>query len=357
MTNADDFDSLLSATATWQGGRQDLARRLLDAGKPEQAIAALGPSLWTPATPAPLARRALYDVAAHLRSGAMAADLKSEAAKRAFRLAGFHANEIRLVQGEMAKLLDPYAAEHGSEVDRRRPVIDPQNAYAICMTPRSGSNFLVRCLSETGLLGHPGEYLHRNEPSAMPSVVSRFGTPTLDAAMGEIMYRTRSPNGVFGIKLHIGMLLPLLVEGTFERAFTGAKFIYTTREDLVAQAISFARATITGAWLSKNEADPAEFSFDAIHGAVRHISHMMSQWEIFFALHGITPLRVTYEDVDRDVDAVVARVADHLGVQLPGPTHFRKARDTVQRDALNESWRKQFLEMMEPADRAVLKIS
>ena len=70
--------------------------------------------------------------------------------------------------------------------------------------------------------------------------------------------------------LHIGMLLPLLVEGTFERAFSSAKFLYTTREDLLAQAISFARASITGAWLSKNEAAPAEFSFSAIHGAVRH---------------------------------------------------------------------------------------
>ncbi len=330
------------------GDRQKLARCFLEAGEPEKAIAALGPTLRQPATPAPLARQALYDVAAHLRGGATPIDPRSDAAKRAARLGAFHPNEIRLVQGEIAKLLDPYAAEHGSEVDRRRPAIDPRNAYAICMTPRSGSNFLVRCLSETGLLGRPGEYLHRNEASALPSIVSRFGTPTLDAAMQEIMHRTRSANGVFGIKLHIGMLLPLLVEGTFERTLAGAKFLYTTREDLLAQAISFARASITGAWLSKNEAAPAEFSFDTIHGAVRHISHMMSQWETFFALHGIDPLRITYEEIDRDVDSVVARVADHLGIALPGPTQFKKLRDTVQRDLINEAWRKQFLEMMQP---------
>jgi trehalose 2-sulfotransferase len=330
------------------GQRQRLARCFLDGGEPEQALAALGPALRQPATPAPLARQALYDAAAHLRGGVAPIDPGSEAAKRALRLAGFHPNEIRLVQGEIAKLLDPYAAEHGGEVDRRRPAIDPHNAYAICMTPRSGSNFLVRCLTETALLGRPGEYLHRNEPSAMPSIVARFGTPTLDAVMAEVMHRTRSPNGVFGIKLHIGMLLPLLVEGTFERAFAGAKFLYTTREDLLAQAISFARASITGAWLSKNEAAPAEFSFEAIHGAVRHISHMMGQWETFFALHGIRPLRITYEEIDRDVDGVIARVSEHLGVALPEPTRFNKARDTVQRDAINDAWRKRFLEMMQP---------
>ena len=112
------------------GQRQRLARIFLDAGEPEQAIAALGPALGLPTTPAPLARQALYDVAAHLRGGATPVDPASDVAKRALRLGGYHANEIRLVQGEIAKLLDPYAAEHGSEVDRRRPVIDPRNAYA-----------------------------------------------------------------------------------------------------------------------------------------------------------------------------------------------------------------------------------
>ena len=215
------------------------------------------------------------------------------------------------------------------------------------MMPRSGSNFLVQCLTDTGLLGRPGEYLHRNEPTAMPSIVARFATATLDDVMAEVMARTRSPNGVFGIKVHIGMLLPLLVEGTFERTLAHGKFVYTTRDDLLMQAISFVRAQMTGVWISKNEphAEP-RFDFDRIHATVGQLSEMMTQWETLFAAHGIQPLRVSYEAINSDVDAVIARIADYLGIRLGGPTSFKERRDTLQRDAINQEWRARFLEQI-----------
>jgi LPS sulfotransferase NodH len=148
---------------------------------------------------------------------------------------------------------------------------------------------------------------------------------------------------VFGTKVHIGMLLPLLVEGTFARTLARGKFIYTTRDDVLAQAVSFVRAQMTGAWLSKNESD-GEAHFDAarIQAAIEHLTTMMTQWETFFALHGIKPLRITYEAINRDVDRVLATIADHLEVPLP-PTGFRKRRDTVQRDGVSREWRERFL--------------
>jgi LPS sulfotransferase NodH len=325
--------------ATDSGARRNLAALFVDLDEPERAVYALGDH---DTSASALLRQATYETAARLREGLPPRDIASPLIRRLLGLAGFGASEIRLTGREIAGLFDPFDSPTRQSVER--PAIDPRHVYTICMMPRSGSNFLVQCLTDTGVLGRPGEYLHRNEPTALPSIASRFRTESLDAAMAEIMARTRSPNGVFGIKVHIGMLLPLLVEGTFGRTLAHGKFIYTTRDDLLMQAISFVRAQMTGVWISKNQADAeAKFDFARIHATVDDLSAMMTQWETFFALHGIQPLRLTYERINRNVDDVIAEIADYLGVPLKEPTRFRERRDTVQRDSINQDWRRQFL--------------
>jgi LPS sulfotransferase NodH len=109
------------------------------------------------------------------------------------------------------------------------------------------------------------------------------------------------------------------------------------------QAISFVRAQMTGVWLSKNEADgEAHFDLARIQMAIEHLTTMMTQWETFFAFHGINPLRITYEAINRDVDQVLGSIADYLEVAVPA-TEFRKRRDTVQRDGVSQEWRRKFL--------------
>jgi LPS sulfotransferase NodH len=319
--------------------RKDVAALLLDLDEPERAVYALG-DRGSDHSPS-LLRRATFETAARMRAGIPPQSMASPLIRRLIGLPGFSPDEIRRTGREIAGLFDPFEA---LSQNIARPAIDDTQVYSICMMPRSGSNFLVQCLTETGVLGQPGEYLHRNEPTALPSIAARFQTPTLDAAMAEIMARTRSPNGVFGIKVHIGMLLPLLIEGTFAHTLAHGKFIYTTRDDLLAQAISFVRAQMTGVWLSKNEADgEAKFDFDRIRTTITDLSTMMTQWETFFAFHGIQPLRITYEAINRNVDDVVAAIADYLGVSLKAPTNFRARRETVQRDGISQAWRQKFL--------------
>ena len=80
---------------------------------------------------------------------------------------------------------------------------------------------------------------------------------------------------------------------------------------MLRQAISYARARMTGVWISKNDpVGAAEFSVEDIHAAVRHIRHTKSQGETVIAFPGITPLRVTYVPIVADVHGVVARNAD-----------------------------------------------
>ena len=73
---------------------------------------------------------------------------------------------------------------------------------------------------------------------------------------------------------------------------------------------------------------------------------MMGRWEAFFAYNGIAPLRVTYEQIDADVDAVLTDIAAFLGVAFAKPdTHRAKSH---QRDEISGAWRDQFLAALTP---------
>jgi LPS sulfotransferase NodH len=264
-------------------------------------------------------------------------------ARRVLRMPPYRPEEILVAQREIAAIFDPLA---------ELPRIDASAAregkpYTICMTPRSGSTFLVQCLRETGLFGKPDEYLNRHEPTALPQLAPLHSAPSLDSFIHVVAAKTRAANGRFGIKLDPTMLLPLLVEGTFDRLLAHGQFIYITRRDVLMQAISLTRAEMTGAWSAKVAVRRAPvFNFAAIHHNVMHLAEMTARWELFFALNDVRPLRICYEDIEQNIDAVISRMAEFLGVDLPAPTRFA-AHDTRQRDDLNTQWREAFLAVFE----------
>src|SRR5579871_400424 len=127
--------------------REDLARLFLDVGEPEKAVYALGDRPET--MPPPLVRRASYEAAAALRGGGAPVDLGSPFVRRMLRLPDFQPEEIRRTYREMADLLDPHRAAHDKNRNLPPPAIVAENIYTICMMPRSGSNFLVKYMTNT----------------------------------------------------------------------------------------------------------------------------------------------------------------------------------------------------------------
>jgi LPS sulfotransferase NodH len=114
---------------------------------------------------------------------------------------------------------------------------DYGNAYTICMTPRSGSTHLTDVMGRSGVFGHPQEYLHRLEPTALAAHAKRYGARTWDAYLAALGSATATDNGVFGVKADPNMLLPLIADGSFDRTLRHGKFIYITRSDVLMQAI------------------------------------------------------------------------------------------------------------------------
>jgi LPS sulfotransferase NodH len=116
-------------------------------------------------------------------------------------------------------------------------------------------------------------------------------------------------------------------------------FVWVRREDVVAQAVSWAKAAQTGQWASFQpvQAEP-EFDFDYIDG-LYHLARVHdAAWARWFAAHGVEPIRVVYEELAADPAAVTEDVLARLGLEPTpdgGPAPMELSR---QADAVNLDW-------------------
>ena len=211
--------------------------------------------------------------------------------------------------------------------------------YAICTQPRSGSNLLGQYLSSTNLLGHPLEYF--NGPGRRALGLPDF--PEDPRLQLEAILRIGStPNRVYAVKIFASQLDAVSRSIRWADALPNLRFIYLTRDDLLGQAISWARALQTGQFRSAQPARGAPvYDPDLIRTQLTIIVRERAQWEAYFARTGISPLRVVYESFLEARAAQVQRIAAMM--EVAGALIDESKIDLVpQRDALTEAWRKRF---------------
>lgn len=216
--------------------------------------------------------------------------------------------------------------------------------FVICFVNRSGSNLLARALMSSKQFGRAGEYF--NHPQ-----VTRFSGEWGMRSLEDYASATRSmrtaANGVFGTKLAWSQLYYLTKEGIIPRVFTDTKFILIERRDVLAQAISFSIAFQTKAWTSETKRKVTDYQFDPqdILRRIRGISEAYSRFKQYFAVFGIEPVYVLYEELERDVAGTVQRVIEELA--MPGTDGARVDMAEIslqrQRGQLNEVVQEQFL--------------
>ena len=132
---------------------------------------------------------------------------------------------------------------------RRRPA--PTRSFFICGTPRSGTTLLAGLLAGTKLVGWAGE--HFSETNETPWAAKDYRR-YISRCFAET-----SSNGVFGAKLlprHFERLLATLRKlsgladlsdrAVLEAVFPQPRFLFTSRRDVVAQAVSWSKAHQTG---------------------------------------------------------------------------------------------------------------
>ena len=206
---------------------------------------------------------------------------------------------------------------------RREP---PSRPYLLASVPRTGSTLLSHLLWRTGCLGAPLEYL--NFVAGGPYGFAARQPEAQQRLWESVLRRRTSPNGVFGAKVfpqqfeELHASNPELLDGAIRTLLPGAgrsRVVELRRRDRAAHAISYARATLSGVWRKEQEGEGAgepEYSAQAVANAEKLLGQQEERWQSMYRDLGIEPLVVWYEDVMATSDAVVAAVADYLGVSL-----------------------------------------
>jgi LPS sulfotransferase NodH len=212
----------------------------------------------------------------------------------------------------------------------------PQLSYAIAMTFRTGSTLLKDWLASTGVLGRPDEHLNRFFLDHWSAALRADRLVPYLQATARVH---QTPNRVFGTKVEFRQFLPAILEDGLERAGIDPRWVYVERHDLLGQAISLAKAHVTQSW---NSTEPPQseprFDEEAVVGALKSITRQRQLWERYFALIGVNPLRLTYEDMIEDPTATVRAVAAHVGVEVELLTEAPTSPMEIQRDAVNDEW-------------------
>jgi trehalose 2-sulfotransferase len=235
----------------------------------------------------------------------------------------------------------------------------PSSAYLICGTPRTGSSLLCSLLQSTGVAGRPESYFREPDERMW---AQRFGVPLdaggsydYDAFVAAAVRAGTTPNDVFGARVMWGTLghvvrrldpgrrrgsdLDVLVS-----AFGPLRFVHLHRADVLAQAVSWARAEQTGRWQDDDYA-AARPRFDRaqIDGFVRTIGRHNAAWMRWFGQQAVEPVVLTYEELVTAPAPTVMRVLQHL--EVTPPADWRPVlRHRRQADELNADWIRRYLD-------------
>lgn len=215
--------------------------------------------------------------------------------------------------------------------------------YLICSAQRTGSNLLCDLLAQTGQAGiqdvrdghfflGTGEGLKHK---TLQDVDDWFAT------------HATTSNGVQGCKgsfeyfdelhAHCG---PELVDYLLQ-SFT--HFIYLKREDVVAQAISWALAAQTKHFssLATQPEQPAEYSYHLITYFMGRIEAQYKRFEVFFEQYGIVPHELVFENWSRDFEQTLYRIFIYL--DLPELKSL-KVQPLLKRqiDSRKEEWKMRY---------------
>ena len=183
----------------------------------------------------------------------------------------------------------------------------PELTYLLASVPRAGSTHFSHILWRTGCLGAPLEYL--NFDPAGPYAFAAASPEAQLELWHSVLRRRCSPNGVFGLKafpLQLQQLQrtnPALLADVLETMLPRDRprqIVYLRRRDRVAQAVSYARASMSGVWRKEQESDgapPLAYSQEQLEAAERGIAFQEDVWARMFHDLRIEPLAMWHEDV------------------------------------------------------------
>jgi LPS sulfotransferase NodH len=249
--------------------------------------------------------------------------------KEIFRQLRYSKTEVDF---EIRRLKDVFGHSDEPNIFLDPPGIHPKR-YVLATTSRTGCSYLCSVLNRL-CLGMPAEYF--NASTQVSENFSKYFSSLITNKVYE--------NEVFGIKLTISNLIPFMQYDNMPFSFYNWAWVYVTREDLVDQAISLYLAVHTGGWNSYEPGMPPEtvdYSYADILDNLKVIAEDNKRWEMFFSLFGITPLRITYTEIDSNVMGCANRILKKMNLEQD--TLFNNSRLKKQATSINAEFKKRFV--------------
>ncbi len=215
-----------------------------------------------------------------------------------------------------------------------------KGAYIICATPRSGSTLLCDLLSATKVAGRPHSFFMSQFYSEWATYFGtsvtdwpsehEFDREYLDAALQE----GAGESEVFGMRLmwesvtdlceRLRVLYPNIQSDCdlFTATFGSPVYIYLSRKDTVAQAISHLKAEQSGLWHVATDGSererikqghPPVYDEPALLKYVTEQESHDAAWVSWFDRQGIQPVRVLYESLSAAPQIELAKVLSAIG--------------------------------------------
>ncbi len=215
---------------------------------------------------------------------------------------------------------------------------EPRSRFLLAITPRSGSSYLCDVMAKIKLFGVPGEILNQE---FIPKIIQRIPGNTPEEYLRNVMRFRRTKNGISGLKASWFQFRNFIEAMSDHSYLEGFKYIYLTRRDLAAQAVSLYKATETSVFHTNiQHSEEAvtkllslEYDYEKIKGWYTHIDKQEKGWQAYFDENHISSLCLTYEEIDKDIFAVLKRIAAFIGVdpnnvKMPEESSvFEKIRD------------------------------
>jgi LPS sulfotransferase NodH len=125
-----------------------------------------------------------------------------------------------------------------------------------------------------------------------------------------------------------------------------SNFVMVERSDKLAQSISLSIANQTGKWASfsatRSDADP-KYQFGSILGILQSIIRQNAYFDEFFAINGLYPISIIYEQFTETPEIYASYIAGRLGLKQ-FEMQRAKVRTEKQAGPTNQIWRQKFLQ-------------
>ncbi len=226
-------------------------------------------------------------------------------------------------------------------------ISDPESRYIIAITPRSGSTYLCDMLRHTKHLGVPGEMLG---PASVVGNLKKMPGRTADEYIRNAIRVRKTPNGVSGLTVSWFQFQNFMEAMDDHSYLADFKYIYLTRRDLYAQAVSLYKATSSKVFHSNiqhNEEtirkfEALEYDYAKIKYWYDHLVRQEKGWQQYFYENRIFPLYITYEDIDEDIQAVLQRIAAYVKVKPENLVVPKRSLYEKVADNRNAEWARRF---------------